>query len=57
MVRNDFVMLSVLLSGDTEVGTGLAGNRRPQLSERFGQILAADVAGCLHRAITSSRTK
>ena len=57
MIRNDLVMFAVLLSGDPQMRTLLAGNDITQYSEGFDKVGARQVARNFHGVRISSRTK
>jgi len=54
---NNFVMLSVPQGGDTDVGSFLAGFLVTQAAQGADQVVAGRIAGQLHRAKTTSRTR
>ena len=57
VIWDGFVMLPVELGHDTNVATPLVVDRITELSQRFDQLVCADIARQLHSESTSSRTK
>lgn len=50
------MMLPMLMGGESEVTSGLTGDRVTELTKGLGEIASGQIAGKPHTAMTSSRT-
>jgi len=50
------MMLTVLVSGESEMAAGLASDQITKCAENLGEVTSRQIAGKPHTAMTSSRT-
>ena len=56
MLRDRQVMLAMFVRGQAKMTAGLAGDGIAEFVECLGQVVAREIAGKPHTAMTSSRT-